>query len=131
MSTPPDQNAAFKAMFQAGNAMAQGFGQFLAEQQQKLSASPAGANPAAWTAETEALKALQQEWMGRHAELWQGMLGKPVDQPSPHLTGESPEPFHQSFQTTHHLRSHSQTALPHPRHSRSGHYCTHFPSYYK
>ncbi len=49
MSTPPDQNAAFKAMFQAGSAMAQGFGQFLAEQQQKLSAAPAGPNPAAWT----------------------------------------------------------------------------------
>jgi hypothetical protein len=54
MSTPPDQNAAFKAMFQAGSAMAQGFGQFLAEQQQKLSAAPAGPNPAAWTAETDA-----------------------------------------------------------------------------
>jgi polyhydroxyalkanoate synthase len=90
MSTPPDQNAAFKAMFQAGNAMAQGFGQFLAEQQQKLSAAPAGSNPAAWTAESDALKALQQEWMGRHADLWQGMLGKPVDQPAPQVAAPAP-----------------------------------------
>jgi len=82
MSSPPDQNDAFNAMFQAGNAMAQGFNQFVAQQQK--SATP-GANPAAWTAESEALKALQQEWMGRHAQLWQGMLGKGADQPAPQV----------------------------------------------
>ena len=69
MSSPPDQNASLQAMFQAGNAMAQGFNKFLAEQQQQLAATPSGANPAAWTAESEALKALQQEWMGRHLSL--------------------------------------------------------------
>jgi polyhydroxyalkanoate synthase len=42
-------------------------------------------NPAAWTPESEALKALQQEWMGRHAQLWQGMLGKAPDQPAPQI----------------------------------------------
>src|SRR5664279_6001476 len=80
MSSPPDQNAALQAMFQAGNAMAQGFNQFLAQQQ--LSTAPAGAKPAAWSAESEELKALQQEWMGRHAQLWQAMLGRTADQPA-------------------------------------------------
>jgi hypothetical protein len=39
MSSIPDQNAAMQAMFQAGTAMAQGFSQFLAEQQQKAAAT--------------------------------------------------------------------------------------------
>jgi len=85
MSSPPEQNAALQAMFQAGNLMAQGFNKFLAEQQQKSSSTPGGLNPAAWTAESEELKALQQEWMGRHAQLWQGMLGKAPDQPAPQV----------------------------------------------
>jgi len=84
MSSPPDQNAAMQAMFQAGNAMAQSFNQFLAEQQ-KLAATPPGVNPAAWNTESEELKTLQQEWMGRHAQLWQGMLGKAADQPAPQV----------------------------------------------
>jgi len=86
MTTPPDQNAALQAMFQAGGAMAQGFSQFLAEQQR----AAAGTNPAAWSAETDALKALQQEWMARHAELWQAMLGKPVGQPGPQVAAPAP-----------------------------------------
>ncbi|MCX7150108.1 MAG: alpha/beta fold hydrolase, partial [Rhodocyclales bacterium] len=61
--------------------MAQGFNQFLAEQQ-KLATTPPGANPAAWSSESEELKTLQQEWMARHAQLWQGMLGKAADQPA-------------------------------------------------
>jgi polyhydroxyalkanoate synthase len=86
MPSTPDQNAALQAMFQAGNAMAQGFNKFLAEQQQQLSAAaPAGTNPAAWAAESDAMKALQQEWMERHATLWQGMLGKAPDQPPPQV----------------------------------------------
>ncbi|MCK9387242.1 MAG: class I poly(R)-hydroxyalkanoic acid synthase [Sulfuritalea sp.] len=83
MSFPPDQNAALQAMLQAGNAMAQGFNQFLAAQQR--SSIPVGVNPATENADSDALKALQQEWMGRHAQLWQGMLGKPVDQPGPQV----------------------------------------------
>jgi len=86
MTTPPDQNAALQAMFQAGGAMAQGFGKFLAEQQR----AAAGANPAAWGAEADALKALQQEWMARHAELWQAMLGKPAGQPGPQVAAPAP-----------------------------------------
>ncbi|MCF8151555.1 MAG: class I poly(R)-hydroxyalkanoic acid synthase [Sulfuritalea sp.] len=65
--------------------MAQGFNQFLAEQQQKLSSGPAAANVAPLSMDSEALKALQQEWMGRHAELWQGMLAKPTDQAAPQV----------------------------------------------
>ncbi|MDO8787630.1 MAG: class I poly(R)-hydroxyalkanoic acid synthase [Sulfuritalea sp.] len=86
MSVPPDQNAALHAMFQAGSAMAQGFNQFLAEQQ-KLAATPPGANSVAWNAESEELKTLQQEWMGRHVQLWQGMLGKAGDQSAPQVAG--------------------------------------------
>ena len=85
MSSPPDQNALLQAMFQTGTAMAQNFNQFLTEQQQKLAATPGATNPAAWNAESEELKALQQEWMGRHAQLWQGMLGKAPDQPAPQV----------------------------------------------
>jgi polyhydroxyalkanoate synthase len=91
MPSTPDQNAALQAMFQAGGAMAQGFNKFLAEQQQQLSAgAPAGTNPAAWAAESEALKKLQQEWMERHAKLWQGMLGKAPDQPAPQVASPAP-----------------------------------------
>ncbi len=86
MTTPPDQNAALQAMFQAGGAMVQGFGKFLAEQQRAAT----GANPAAWGAEADALKALQQEWMARHAELWQAMLGKPAGQPGPQVAAPAP-----------------------------------------
>jgi polyhydroxyalkanoate synthase len=70
-------------MFQAGNLMAQGFNKFLAEQQS--SSVPGGLTPSAWTAESEEFKALQQEWMGLHAQLWQGMLGKTPDQPAPQV----------------------------------------------
>ena len=90
MSSSPDQNAAMQAMLQAGNAMAQGFSQFLAEHQKNAPAAPGGLNPAAWTPESEALKALQQEWMGRHTQLWQGMLGKAPDQPAPQIAGPQP-----------------------------------------
>lgn len=86
MSSPPDQNDPFKAMLQAGNAMAQGFNQFLAQQQP---AAPPGVHAAAWNAESEALKTLQQEWMARQAQLWQGMLGKAPDQPAPQVASPS------------------------------------------
>ncbi|MCF8178744.1 MAG: class I poly(R)-hydroxyalkanoic acid synthase [Sulfuritalea sp.] len=65
--------------------MAQGFSQFLADQQQKLSTTMPGSETAAFNTDTEALQRLQQEWMGKHAELWQAMLGKPADQPAPQL----------------------------------------------
>jgi hypothetical protein len=56
----------------------------------KSGGNPGGLNPAAWIAESEALKALQQEWMGRHAKLWQGMLGKAPDQPAPQVAARRP-----------------------------------------
>ena len=88
--SPQDPNSPMHAMFQAGNAIAQNFGQWLAARQQELAAAPAGATPAAWAAETETMKRLQQEWMARHAELWQGMLGKPVDAPAPQVAAAAP-----------------------------------------
>jgi polyhydroxyalkanoate synthase len=88
MSLPPDQNAALQAMFQAGSAMVQGFNQFLAAQQKP--AAGGAAIPALLTADTEALKALQQEWLARHAELWQGMLAKRADQPAPQIASAEP-----------------------------------------
>ena len=88
--SPQDPNSPMHAMFQAGNAIAQNFGQWLAARQQELAAAPAGATPAAWAAETETMKRLQQEWMARHAELWQGMLGKPVDAPAPQVAAATP-----------------------------------------
>ena len=95
MSSPLDQNAAFQAMFQAGNAMAQGFNQLLAEQQKKLSTAPGGVNPAAWSAESDALKSLQQAWIAQHAQLWQGMLGKAPGQSGPQVV--APEPGDKRF----------------------------------
>ena len=90
MSSPPDPNAAMQALFQAGNAMAQGFNQYLAEQQKKLAGAPGAVNPEAWSAESEAMKSLQQEWMGRHAQLWQAMLGQPPGQPGPQVVESEP-----------------------------------------
>jgi polyhydroxyalkanoate synthase len=99
MSSVPDPNAALQAMFQAGQAMAQGFSQFLASQQQNLNQSsptmPHGVNPAAWAPESEALKALQNDWMGRHAQLWQGMMGKAPTEPGPQVA--KPEPGDRRF----------------------------------
>jgi polyhydroxyalkanoate synthase len=87
MSSVPDPNAALQAMFQAGQAMAQGFSQYLATQQQNLKDKvpnpPAGVNPAAWAGESEAIAALQKDWMERHAQLWQAMLGKPPTEAAP------------------------------------------------
>jgi len=90
MSTPPDPNAAMQALFQAGSAMAQGFNQLLAEQQKKLAAAPGAVNPEAWSTESEAMKNLQQEWLGRHAQLWQAMLGQPPGQPGPQVVESEP-----------------------------------------
>jgi polyhydroxyalkanoate synthase len=76
-----DPNAAMQAMLQAGTAMFENLSKFTAAQQQP--AMPAGVNPAAWSAESDAVKALQQDWMTKHTALWQGMLGKTPDQPAP------------------------------------------------
>jgi hypothetical protein len=86
MSSLPDQNAVMQAMMQAGNAMAQGFSQFLSDQQKQ--AVPGIAAPA-WIAESEALKALQQEWMAPrqalagHAGQGAGPAGAAGGEPRP------------------------------------------------
>jgi len=78
---PNDPNAAMQAMMQAGKAMFEGLSKFTAGQQQPT--MPPGVNPAAWGAESEALKTLQQDWMAKHAALWQGIMSKAPDQPTP------------------------------------------------
>ena len=87
MSNVPDPNAALQAMFQAGQAMAQGFSQFLASQQKTMQtqapAMPHGVNPAAWAPESEAVAELHKAWMGQHAQLWQAMLGKAPTEQAP------------------------------------------------
>ncbi len=89
MSSPPDQNSALQAVFEAGKAMTQSFSQLLAPRPD--SGVPDGWNPAtAWSQDTEELRALQQEWLGRHADLWQGMLGKPAGQAGPQVAVAEP-----------------------------------------
>ena len=82
MSDTPDPNAALQAMFDAGQAMAQGFSQFLATQKQFVDAAVPGATgPRAlpgWGTDGEAVAALQKDWMARHALLWQSMMGRPA-----------------------------------------------------
>ncbi|MDK9725434.1 MAG: class I poly(R)-hydroxyalkanoic acid synthase [Sterolibacteriaceae bacterium MAG5] len=93
MSQDPNA-AAMQAFFQAGQSFAQGFMQFLATQQAQMQsagmAPPAGVMPSAWAPESAEAAALQKEWMGRHAELWETMIrrkrgetGEPVAQAAP------------------------------------------------
>jgi len=94
MPSPQDQNPALQAVFEAGKAMAQSFSQLLAPRPD--SGVPDDWNPAtAWSQDTEELRALQQEWLGRHADLWQGMLGKPAGQAGPQVA--VPEPGDKRF----------------------------------
>jgi polyhydroxyalkanoate synthase len=90
MSATQDPNsAAIQAMFQAGQSFAQGFMQFMAQQQSTLqnagmpTPSPAGAMPMAWKPETEEMAALQKQWTERHAQLWQAMLGRKAGDAGP------------------------------------------------
>ena len=82
MSDTPDPNAALQAMFDAGQAMAQGFSQFLATQKQFVdTAVPGAGGPQAmpgWGPDAEAIAALQKDWMARHGLLWQSMMGRPA-----------------------------------------------------
>jgi polyhydroxyalkanoate synthase len=83
------RDAALQMWAQAGQAMAQGFSQFLASQQaawqQQATASPAPAEtmPTAWKAESEQAATFQKEWQARHAELWRAMLDRKAGDPSP------------------------------------------------
>lgn len=80
MSSVPDPNAALQAMLQAGQAMAQGFSAVLAKQQEMLRQGAAGAAPSGMPQQpqSEALTALQKDWLARQARLWQTMLEKPA-----------------------------------------------------
>ena len=73
-----------QAFFQQGQAMAQGFMQFMAQQQAAMQRhAQAAAAPAApiqmgavpgWMPGNEQGSTLQKEWLQRHAELWAGMM---------------------------------------------------------
>ena len=102
MSSTQDQNAAaMQAMFQAGQSFAQGFAQFLAQQQAVMQGAaaqpqaPAGIMPVAWTAETEEMAALQKQWAERHTQLWKAMLGKKPGDEAPVVA--EPEPGDKRF----------------------------------
>ncbi len=61
-------------MQHAGDALFQGFNQFLAAQLQQSSAGSANGGFLTGEAASQAVKALHQEWMGRHIQLWHDML---------------------------------------------------------
>ncbi|HTY99268.1 MAG TPA: class I poly(R)-hydroxyalkanoic acid synthase [Rhodocyclaceae bacterium] len=95
------RDAPMQMWAQAGQAMAQGYGQFLAGlqvawQRQAASApAPAGVMPMAWQAESEQASALQEAWRARHAELWRAMLERKAGEPPPVVAG--PEPGDRRF----------------------------------
>jgi len=98
----PNKAAAMQAFLQAGQHFAQGFMQFLAQQQSSLNQAasqtppPVGMVPAAWAPETEQLTALQKQWAERHQQLWQAMIGrKPGDEPTAPVA--QPEPGDRRF----------------------------------
>jgi polyhydroxyalkanoate synthase len=103
-ATPESQNAAMQAFFQQGQAMAQGFMQFLAQQQATMqrnaqaAAAPGafmGTPPMNLVPDNAESAALQREWLQRHAELWQHMLGRKAGEATAPLVG--PEPGDKRF----------------------------------
>ncbi len=76
MNSPQDPNAALQALFQAGQAFAQGMAQFMNGQQQEWQGKLGTTQPAdgPWSKENAALLALQQEWRERQVTLWQAMV---------------------------------------------------------
>jgi polyhydroxyalkanoate synthase len=103
MSASPESNDAnpppdLQAFFQQGQAMAQGFMQFMAQQQAAMQRNAqAAAAPhtqmgivPGWMPSNEEASALQKEWLQRHAELWNGMLQrKPGESAAPLVPPES------------------------------------------
>lgn len=73
MSSNQDQNPILEAMFQTGGAKAQGARQI---------DSPPQGNALV----VKDLKELQQDWVGRHSELWSGMLDPSADPHGPQVT---------------------------------------------
>lgn len=91
MSAEPDlQSQAMQTMFQAGQAWAQGFAQWLAAAQSATPMTPpAGKNPAdpepspghgqTPLFNNTALQQLQQEFLARHVTLWQAQMQRSAD----------------------------------------------------
>ncbi len=68
---PQPDAAAMQTLFQAGQAFAQGFMNFMTQPQ---GAQAGQAMPAQQFPQNEALAGLQKEFAARHVALWQGML---------------------------------------------------------
>ena len=68
---PQPDAAAMQNLFQAGQAFAQGFMNFMTQQQGDQSGQAA---PAPQFPQNEAIAGLQKEFAARHVALWQGML---------------------------------------------------------
>src|SRR4030066_215353 len=81
--TPQPDAAAMQNLFQAGQAFAQGFMNFMTQQR----ASPASAPPFPQNA---AIAQLQKEFTERHVALWQGMLQRGQGRAAAGAPGESP-----------------------------------------
>ena len=82
MSSSPDQNLAAHADSQAGAAVAEGYVGDLSLQREQGPVAAGGLDLAAWNPGSDKLWSIQAEWMGRQAELWYGMLQRPVDAPA-------------------------------------------------
>lgn len=83
MSELPDPSAqAMQSMLQASQAWAQGFTQWLGHHaaQQSGTAKTLSAPDAE---QSDAVMKLQQEFIGRHGQLWQAQMSRKRDQPSP------------------------------------------------
>ena len=78
MPSSAEQNHAADAISRAGSAMAEGSGVFPARQQKYSSVASGDPDPSAGDAGWQELMILQKEWLGRHAELWQGMPSQPA-----------------------------------------------------
>ena len=68
---PQPDAAAMQNLFQAGQAFAQGFMNFMTQQQGALAGQAA---PAPQFPQNEAIAGLQKEFAARHVALWQDML---------------------------------------------------------
>lgn len=92
MSELPDPSAqAMQSMFQASQAWAQGFAQWLSSQQAPLQqgGAPAKANMLNGGPSDEVIR-LQQEFAARHAHLWQAQVMRKREQPPPAVALPAP-----------------------------------------
>ena len=86
--------AAVHMWLQAGQAIGQGFMEFLAQQKNHLAQQGIGASggltPRAWQSENEAIAGLQEKWRQQHAALWQAMNQREADTPLPTIAPAEP-----------------------------------------